>query len=73
MLVGTPERTWLRHYATSRKVAGSIPDEVIEIFNQPNPSSRGWQPHIICESAVYKMWGASTSQNPMGLQGLLQG
>jgi hypothetical protein len=26
-------RGWLRHYATSRKVAGSIPDEVIEFFN----------------------------------------
>jgi hypothetical protein len=28
------------HYATSRKVAGSIPDEVIRFFNRPNPSSR---------------------------------
>jgi hypothetical protein len=29
------------HYATSRKVTGSIPDEVIGIFfNLPNPSSR---------------------------------
>jgi hypothetical protein len=27
------------HYATSRKVAGSIPDEVIGFFNWPNPSS----------------------------------
>jgi hypothetical protein len=26
---GTRLRSWLRHYATSRKVAGSIPDEVI--------------------------------------------
>jgi hypothetical protein len=33
-------RTWLRHYATSRKVAGLIPDEVIGFFNLPNPSSR---------------------------------
>jgi hypothetical protein len=32
--------SWLRHYATSRKVAGSIPDEFIELFNWPNPSSR---------------------------------
>jgi hypothetical protein len=24
---------WLRHYATSRKVAGLIPGEVIEFFN----------------------------------------
>jgi hypothetical protein len=31
--------SWLRHYATSRKVAGSNPDEV-DFFNLPNPSSR---------------------------------
>jgi hypothetical protein len=32
--------SWLRHYATSRKVAGSNPDEVIEFFfNLPNPSN----------------------------------
>jgi hypothetical protein len=29
-----------RHYATSRKVASSNPDEVIGFFNWPNPSSR---------------------------------
>jgi hypothetical protein len=28
---------WLRHYATSRKVAGSRPDEVV-FSNLPNPS-----------------------------------
>jgi hypothetical protein len=33
-------RSWLRHYATSRKVAGSISDEVIGFFNWPKPSSR---------------------------------
>jgi hypothetical protein len=33
------ELSWLRHYATSSKVAGSIPDEVIGFFNWPNPSS----------------------------------
>jgi hypothetical protein len=27
------QRSWLRHYATSWKVAGSITDEVIEFFN----------------------------------------
>jgi hypothetical protein len=31
---------WLRHYVTSRKVVGSIPDEVIGFFNCSNPSSR---------------------------------
>jgi hypothetical protein len=29
-----------RHYATSRKVVGSIPDEAIALFSWPNPSSR---------------------------------
>jgi hypothetical protein len=37
---GMRQHSWLRHYATSRKVAGSIPDEVFGIFNWPNPSSR---------------------------------
>jgi hypothetical protein len=32
--------SWLRYCATSRKVAGSIPDEVFGFFNLPNPSSR---------------------------------
>jgi hypothetical protein len=30
---------WSRHCATNRKVAGSIPDEVIGFFSWPNPSS----------------------------------
>ena len=33
-------RSWLRHCATSRKVAGSIPDGVIGIFHWHNPSGR---------------------------------
>jgi hypothetical protein len=28
----------MRHYATSWKIAGLNPDEVIEFFNLPNPS-----------------------------------
>jgi hypothetical protein len=36
---GTRWRSWLRHYATSRKVTGSIPDEVTGFF-QLNLSSR---------------------------------
>ena len=32
-LRGTRWRSWLRHCATSRKVAGSIPDGVIGIFH----------------------------------------
>jgi hypothetical protein len=38
-LGGTRYRSWLRHYATNRKVAGSSPDEV-HFFNFPKPSSR---------------------------------
>jgi hypothetical protein len=34
------QRSWMRHYATSQKVVGSIPVEVIGFFNLPNPSSR---------------------------------
>jgi hypothetical protein len=30
---GTRCRSWLRHCATSRKVAGSIPDDIIGIFH----------------------------------------
>jgi hypothetical protein len=30
----------LRHYATTQKVAGSIPDGVIGIFHGHNPSGR---------------------------------
>jgi hypothetical protein len=40
LLWGTPQRSWLRHYATSRKVAGSISDEVIAFFNWLYPCSR---------------------------------
>ena len=37
---GTRWRSWLRHCATSRKVAGSIPDGVTGIFHWHNPSGR---------------------------------
>jgi hypothetical protein len=33
-------RSWFRHCTTSRKVAGSIPDEVIGIFHLLNSSDR---------------------------------
>jgi hypothetical protein len=90
----------LRHYATSRKVAGSSPDEV-DFFNLPNHSSRtmalgSTQPltemstrkipggegrpvrkaynlTAICEPMSRENVEASTSHNPMGLHGLLQG
>ena len=37
---GTRWRSWLRHCATSWKVAGAIPDGVIGIFHWHNPSGR---------------------------------
>jgi hypothetical protein len=37
---GTRWRSWLRHCATSRNVAGSIPDGVIGIFHWHNPFGR---------------------------------
>jgi hypothetical protein len=33
MILPARWQNWLRHYAKSRKVAGSIPDEVIVIFS----------------------------------------
>jgi hypothetical protein len=38
--VGQVVARWLRHCATSRKFAGSIPDVVIGIFHCHNPSGR---------------------------------
>jgi hypothetical protein len=88
---------WLMHCATNRKVAGSIPDEVVGVFNLPNPSSRtmalGSTQPLTEESTrnlpggkgrpargadnlttdCLENVGASTSHNPMGLHGLLQG
>jgi hypothetical protein len=37
---GRPWCCWLRRYATSRKEAGSIPDEVVAFFSYPNLCSR---------------------------------
>jgi hypothetical protein len=37
---GTGWRSWLRHCATNWKVAGSIPDGVVEMFHWHNSSGR---------------------------------
>ena len=37
---GTRSRSWLRHCASSQKVAVSIPDDGIKIFHLHNPSGR---------------------------------
>jgi hypothetical protein len=51
----------LRNYATGRKVAGSIPFEVIEIFNLPNPSSR-----IMALGSIQPLTEMSTRNLPGG-------
>jgi len=38
MFRGTRWRSWLRDFATGRKVAGSIPDVVIRTFHYHTPS-----------------------------------
>ena len=40
MIGSTQQRSWLRHCATKRKVAGSIPDGVTGILYSHNPSGR---------------------------------
>jgi hypothetical protein len=50
-----------RHYATSRKVAGSIPDEVIGYFSLPNPSS-----HTMALGSTQPLTEISTRNIPGG-------
>jgi hypothetical protein len=60
---GARYRSWMRHYATSRKVAGSIPNEVIGLFNWPNPSSLSmalWSTQPLTEMSI---------RNPPGVKG----
>jgi hypothetical protein len=99
VLIKQGTRCWLSHYARSRKVAGSIPDEVTGFFDLPNPSSRSMalgstqplteistrnlpggkgRPALTTSPPSMSRLsrenvGASTSHNPMGLHGLLQG
>jgi hypothetical protein len=54
-------RTWLRHYTTSRKVAGSIPDEVIRLLNWPNPFSR-----TMALGSIQSLTEMSTRNLPVG-------
>jgi hypothetical protein len=50
-------------YAASRKVAGSIPDEVIGFFNLPNPSS-----HTVVLELTQPLTEVST-RNLLGYKG----
>jgi hypothetical protein len=49
------------HCATSRKVVGSIPDEVVGFFNCPNPSS-----HTMALGLTQPLTEISTSNLPWG-------
>jgi hypothetical protein len=51
----------LPDYATSRKVAGSILDEVIRFFNWPNPSS-----HTVALGLTQPLTEMSTRSLPGG-------
>jgi hypothetical protein len=51
----------LLHCATSRKVAGSIPDDIIGFLNLPNPSSR-----TIALGSTQPLTEMSTSNLPGG-------
>jgi hypothetical protein len=59
--LGTRWRSWLRHCATNRKVAGSIPDIVTGIFHWHNPSGRtmalGSTQHLTEISTRNISWG----------------
>jgi hypothetical protein len=51
----------VRHYATSRKITGSIPENVNGFFNSPNPSSRtivlGWTQPLNRNEYQKSSWG----------------
>jgi hypothetical protein len=51
--------SWLRHYATSWKVAGSNPDELIGFFNWPNTSS-----HIMALGSIQSLTTMSNRNLP---------
>jgi hypothetical protein len=55
----TWQRSWLGHCATSRKVTGSSPDDVIGFFNLPNPSS-----HTIALGSTRPLTETSTRNLP---------
>ena len=65
LLWGKRYRVWLRHCATSRKVAGTIPDAVIRIFNWHNSSVRAvvlGSTHLLVEIRTRNIsWGVKAA------------
>jgi hypothetical protein len=60
---GMRQCSWLRYYATSRKVAGTSPDEV-DFFNLPIPSSR-----TMALGSTQPLTEMSTRNLPAGVKG----
>jgi hypothetical protein len=55
--------TLYSHYATIRKVVSSIPNEITEFFNWPNPSSRNMAP-----GSTQPLIEMSTRDFPRGIE-----
>jgi hypothetical protein len=76
-LWSTRWRSWLRHCATSRKVAGSIPDGVIGIFYSLNPSRRtmalGSTQPLTEMSTCTSSWGGGGLRQPVRRDDLISG
>jgi hypothetical protein len=70
---GMRYRSWLGHYPTSRKVAGSIPDEVTGFFNWPNSSSRTMTLRLSQPLTEMSTRNLPGGKGPMVLHGFLQG
>ena len=64
---GTRWHSWLRRCATSRKVAGSIPDGVIGIFHWHNPSCRTMALGSTQRPGIFPGWGWSKDGRCVGL------
>ena len=60
---GTRWHSWLRHCATIRKVAGSIPVAIIGIFHWHNPSGR-----IMALGLTQPLTEMSTRNIPCGVK-----
>jgi len=61
---GTQWRSWIRHCATTRKVASAIPDDV-DIFHRHNPSGRSMAlgaTQSLTETSSWNIsWGVKTA------------
>jgi hypothetical protein len=59
---GTRYSSWLRHYATNQKVAGSKPDVVIELFSIYLILPAALRPGVYSAAVRKKMFQGSTAR-----------